>query len=495
VSKFAIAGVAILAALIMSFAVRSAPVAANPDNTAAVWCGFFATYHPGGSAATCDGSLTADDLLMIAGDDNANGVIDAGEGDNGFGDEDGVFEFADVADADLDANQITDGGAFPLNTIYVIAFVDNDGTVTFDSDAGATVAVNNDGEGGEALPAADGNSETCDGPDDLDCGTSTLDNGDGVVVATITEGTADAGDEVDVDVIQDGVSLTETLQVVGVGNDIALTLVESTIQTDAGNDCGDLLVTDDEALGNPDSTIAIAVVTDNDDVPLTREAVTLVSDDTDIAAVEANTAVTVDGGDSGIAYFAVVCGGDDTGVATLTADGGGEDTDADITVVGEAATVALTASPAAIACDGTATSTVTATVTDSEGNNVANGTSVTFSVVALGTANPINTTTTDGTASSTITPLSGATAGVTVIVSAGDASASIRVDCLPELATPVGPQPTPTGGTGVTPPDTGTGGYLGQDSSAGFPMWTLVALGLGSLVLVGGGMVTRRSGK
>jgi hypothetical protein len=47
----------------------------------------------------------------------------------------------------------------------------------------------------------------------------------------------------------------------------------------------------------------------------------------------------------------------------------------------------------------------------------------------------------------------------------------------------------------VTPPDTGTGGYLGQDSSAGFPMWTLVALALGSFALVAGGMVTRRAGR
>jgi hypothetical protein len=40
----------------------------------------------------------------------------------------------------------------------------------------------------------------------------------------------------------------------------------------------------------------------------------------------------------------------------------------------------------------------------------------------------------------------------------------------------------------------GTGGYMSQDS-AGFPMWTLVALGLGSVALVAGGLVTRRAGK
>ncbi|HYM13984.1 MAG TPA: hypothetical protein VEZ14_00295, partial [Dehalococcoidia bacterium] len=77
-----------------------------------------------------------------------------------------------------------------------------------------------------------------------------------------------------------------------------------------------------------------------------------------------------------------------------------------IVVTGVPAAIALTANPAAIACDGTATSTVTAKVTDSAGNNVVDNTPVTFSVVALGTANPIQAKTTGGSASSTFTPLS-----------------------------------------------------------------------------------------
>ncbi len=162
------------------------------------------------------------------------------------------------------------------------------------------------------------------------------------------------------------------------------------------------------------------------------------------------------------------------------------------------ASIALTASPAQIACDGSATSSVTAKVTDSAGDNVADGVTVLFSVVALGTANPINVKTAAGSASSTITPLSGATAGVTVVVSAGEAQASIRVDCSLPIPTPTSaaPVPTPTGGRGaITVSDTGNGGYLGQDGSAGFPAWTLVALALGSVALVAGGLVTRRAGK
>jgi adhesin/invasin len=220
-----------------------------------------------------------------------------------------------------------------------------------------------------------------------------------------------------------------------------------------------------------------------------------------------DSGVSVDVGDPfGVGWFAHICGGESTGVATLTAtvdpDANNgtpldqESADLEITVVGAPDAVALSAAPAQIACDGSATSTVTATVTDSDGNNVANGTDVNFSVVALGTANPINTTTTDGVATSVITPLSNATAGVTVIVTAGDAQSSIRVDCslpIPPTAPAGGATPTRTGTIGG--PDTGSGGYLGQDSSAGFPLWTLVALALGSVALVAGGMVTRKVSK
>lgn len=166
-----------------------------------------------------------------------------------------------------------------------------------------------------------------------------------------------------------------------------------------------------------------------------------------------------------------------------------------ITITGVPATIALTASPAAIPCDGTSTSTVTAKVTDAAGNNVVDNTPVTFSVVALGTANPINTTTKGGSATSVVTPLSGGTAGTTVQVTSGNAAASIRIDCLPSLATATaaaaGATATPPGG--ITGPNTGTGGYLSNSSSSGFPLWTLIALAIGSFVLVGGGIAVRRA--
>lgn len=208
-----------------------------------------------------------------------------------------------------------------------------------------------------------------------------------------------------------------------------------------------------------------------------------------------------------IAAANVVCASTTPGTATLTFNTGTTEISgsviatrtATVTVTGVPASIALTAAPATIACDGTATSTVTAKVTDSAGNNVVDGTPVIFNVVALGTANPISTTTTGGSASSTITPLSGGAAGVVIVVSAagGAVQSSIRVDCLlPTPTTPPAPAATatPPGGV-IVGPSTGTGGYLGQDGSAGFPMWTLIALALGSVALVAGGMVTRRAGK
>ncbi len=221
------------------------------------------------------------------------------------------------------------------------------------------------------------------------------------------------------------------------------------------------------------------------------------SDGKTIAAVDSYC-----GNSSGgpIAVSAAPTGPEDTTMAAPA----GFSVSQNVTVTGVPANIALTASPAAIPCDGKTTSTVTAKVTDSAGNNVVDGTPVNFSVVALGTANPINTTTTGGTASSVITPLSGNTSGVVVTVSAstlggliGTAQSSILVACQPSLATATAaagaPAPTATPVTGVTAPNTGTGGYLGQSSNAGFPLWTLVALALGSFVLVGGGIVVRRA--
>jgi hypothetical protein len=432
-----------------------------------------------------------------------------------LGDEDDQLEADDLADLDLDANQITDvnaAGTVPSNPvgtaafgnlaeIYVIGFVNDDGVVTFDRDAGLTVHVNVEGGGYSA--DADANAETCTAADDLDCDDTTpnTDDGDGVVVATLIDATADAGDSAAVNVEQEGSGTTETLAVVGAGDEVDLIAYEQTIETSGGTADVDDCVDDSDAgdadqLGDVNRTFVAATVVDDDGTELTRILVGFTEDDDDVAQVGDSTGVTVDAGDIGTAAFAVICGGTTTGTATIEAAAAGEDVTVEIAVVGAPAAIVLTAAPPSIVCNGTNSSTVTATVTDDEGNTVAGGTNVNFSVVALGTANPINFGTVEGVASSQITPLAGTIAGVTVVVTAGDAEASILINCnTPEaIVTAIVGTATAGGGT-VQPPDTGNGGYLGQDSSAGFPAWTLIALALGALALVGGGVFARRAAK
>jgi adhesin/invasin len=296
--------------------------------------------------------------------------------------------------------------------------------------------------------------------------------------------------------------------------------VETTIGTSGSvansDDCAsDVDVTDANAPHN--STLAFATVYDEDDRELTMIPVAISVEPpsydpsiaqlgvgNDVEEIVGDTTLTLAATDAPIASYRVVCGGSGTGVTDIQVqiDDGDADTVPDddtstveLTVVGAPSSVVLTAAPAMIACDGVTTSTVTAVVTDSAGNPVANGTPIRFDVVALGTANPISTTTTDGSASSVITPLSNASAGVTVLVTAGDASiatpveVSTRVDC----ALPIAAQPTtvaPPVGT-VTPPDTGTG--LGDQDGGFLSMWTLVALAIGGAVIVTGGLVARRN--
>ncbi len=518
--NYALLAVAALVALVLgagvSFGTRTAQ--ADVDDSVAIGCEFLAAAIDGDDADETSGADFA-----AACDVNGLDATDVANLANTLGDADDVLEASDFADVDLDANQVQDGAAGPFAyaaSIYIIAFVDDDEKVTFDAGTGLSIAVNDD----DALtvPVPDGNAETCAPGEllDLDCETSVAGDGDGVVVATATESGADDA-EIDVDISQaDNASAvsSQTITIQGPADEVSVVAAEEVIGTsdDVAACENELDVTDaTDQLGDLEKTVVIATVVDSDGDALARIPLLIEDDDAAIAlddddATEegadadaiANpnswTTATVDAGDVGIAGFAVVCGDEDPGEGIVTVtinDGtaGEESADVTITVAGAPANVALTASPAAINCDGTASATVSATVTDADGNNVVDGTNVNFSVVALGIASPINADTTDGVASSTITPLSAGVAGVTVVVSSGDASASIRVDCNPAAAPTAGPgaSPTPPGGV-IGGPDTGSGGYLGQDSSAGFPMWTLVALTLGAVALAAGGMVTKK---
>ena len=133
---------------------------------------------------------------------------------------------------------------------------------------------------------------------------------------------------------------------------------------------------------------------------------------------------------------------------------------------------------------------MTATVTDADGNPVVDGTPVRFDVFALGTADPIVNGTVAGDASSTITPLSGLAAGVSVLVSSGDVETSVLIGC--EEPAPPPPPPPPPEEPGIVPPPTGTGGYLGQDAAGGFGWLALAGLAMGGLALTIGSVALRR---
>jgi hypothetical protein len=104
---------------------------------------------------------------------------------------------------------------------------------------------------------------------------------------------------------------------------------------------------------------------------------------------------------------------------------------------GPPATIELTAEPQQLVCDGNAASKVTARVFDAQGHPVADGAIITFGVVTLGTAEPINAPILGGMAETSVVALATGLAagqGVPVVVStsgdAGVVSASIRIDCL-----------------------------------------------------------------
>lgn len=500
--KIGFVAIAAIAALVLGFGIRSATQTANAAVTGSIAIGC-ELYAPG-----IDGDLEDTTDPVVDGGAACDGVTQAEVAllADAYGDEDGDLEESDFADIDLDLNQLRQddaSAATVTDTITIFVFVDDDEVTTIDADAGVTVAVSDDGV--NLAGADDGDAETCEADDDLDCDNSTpsSDDGDGVVVAIVQAATAGANDEIGVDTEQadePGATSSQDLLVTDAPDDLTVEAFKLVIETSADvEECTDTAdATDADQQADVNRTFLIAKATDNDGNELTRVPVSWETDDADIGQIGSFIPTTLDGGAAGIGSFAVLCGGETAGEVVVTATGAGEETDATVTVVGPPETITLTASPASVVCDGTQSSTVSAEVKDAAGSLVANGNDVNFQVVALGTANPINVDTNLGVASSVITPLSGTTAGVTVIVTAGDAQASILVSCFSApaaTATAGGPVPTPTTGGTITPPDTGNGGYLGQDTSGGLSLWTLVALVAGGFALVAGGTLARKVSK
>jgi hypothetical protein len=361
---------------------------------------------------------------------------------------------------DLSGAQLGDYSAAGLQGwLWVLTFVTNDGALTLEAD--------------EGIWGSNGASNTnCAAIADQDCDDDGT-KGDKIVVDYLYgNDVADLGDA-ELVATQAGVDVIYDYVVVGEPEDIALAfLSDGTVQEDAA-ECADdphLTPLDSsvflDGAAEPEKNGLVATVTDDDGTELAGIYVDWSSDDEDVADLNLPKSISwaLESGTFAVDLFC----GDGTGTATITADiGAVDDAEVDVTVIGAPDAMTLTASPASITCDGVNSSTVSAALVDSEGNKVVDGTEVRFEVVALGIADPITADTAAGAgaATSKITPLSGVSAGVVVMVTVEDAEGdvvlegNIRIDCALPVAPPPPPPVSPTGPT-VVPPGTGDGGYL-----------------------------------
>jgi hypothetical protein len=400
------------------------------------------------------------------------------------------FGAQDFAPIDLDGNQLhsEDG------QLFILAFVTDDSPVTFKTSAGMFDRTSLWGDEGVQW-VCDHGDEDCDG-DGL--------RGDGVVVAwlwscedgnpaasTCSEKSQPGRETIDVE--QDGRTMSLDFTVVGEPHALELVVVEKTIQT--GLDAEDCpLETTAEgfaaAVGLPEKTMILARALDREDTAVTGAFISWKTNARHEGIMASGLTPTLDLDDLGAGTANVLCGTDKPGSVTVTGaivplgaylDGSlcyegpacplqldpmAESSDewVEFTVLGPPASLELAAEPSRFVCDSTASSAVSAIVTDAEGSLVANGNEVRFDVRALGIATPITTRTIDGMAVSTITPLSASLQGVPVVVTVGNLQGSVLISCQeaaspeppPHLPSPATPSP-PSGR--IMPPATGSGGY------------------------------------
>ena len=333
--------------------------------------------------------------------------------------------------------------------------------------------------------------------------------GDGLVYAhLVTNGTAYGSGTVTAKDSNSGEILaTLDFTVVGAGRTAAgMKAFETTVQSGAvAEDCTFPASTAGflAALADPKKTVIIVTVKDinGDDVAGSWVHVTV--DDPSAAMVALPDAPTLDLGTFGIGAPNIVCGLDGPATVKVTAKlqtgppaagtpvdvnaTPGSSASADIAVRGDVATVDLVADPVTQACDGVATTTITATVKDANGDLAAGGVPVHFDVQVRGSANPVNGKTNgDGVASSVVTPLAISDTGVPVVVTAGEVQQSVLIRCAAAAPPPPSGVPAaPQGGAGAAPgvivgPDTGSGPMTagGTGSLSYWPVLLLVSAAL-----------------
>ncbi len=400
------------------------------------------------------------------------------------GDGDGQVEPEDFAAIDLDGNRVHQSDRHEQSagngTLWVLAWVQDDDPVIFKTNRGYFRP--------GASPAEPTEREwVCDTEmEDEDCDNDGI-AGDGVVVARLRSNvgtlTSDPG-EGRVTIKQGTDEGFLDFRIVGEPDSVEFLTLENTIQAGVVDRDGD------GQLGSPgecplpgdapgflaanataERAIVLAIVRDSDGIPVTNAFVEWSTDDEDLAVVARPLTPTIDLGAFGFGAPNILCGTKKPGTVTVkakivrTAMGVTFDEAAELdegtiqfTVKGLPDSIQLKAEPQTLVCDGQAASKVSATVLDAAGNPVAAGQKVRFDVRVLGTASPITATTNaDGVATSTVTPLAGGTAGVPVVVSAGDVQASILISCSAaapagEAAPPPAPPPAPPAPSGGVAP-------------------------------------------
>jgi len=325
----------------------------------------------------------------------------------------------DLAPIDREGGQIHEHDG----KMFIVAFVTHDTPVAFFTDYGAFQSSGTSSTvcGPAADPGSDYQDEDCDDDGIED---------DGVVVALLSmTGSDPKRGPSTVRVRQDLLELEEEIIVVGEPANIELTAMEPSVQTGAA-DC--TLFTDTPTfmatLGSPTMMPINAKVTDSDGTAITGALVNFEVDDEFKATTAKPLTPTLDS-PLGVNAPNALCGTVNTGTVTIKAtitDGLAEiglglnpsakkkSAKVEVSVQGMPTDMVLSASPGSLVCDGTATSSVAANLTDAEGNPVLDGNPVRFQAKALGNVSPLDPTSVGGAATTTLTPLSALAGGVAV---------------------------------------------------------------------------------
>ena len=385
----------------------------------------------------------------------------------------------DFAEIDVEGGQIHESDG----KMWFLAFVTNDDPIGFYADEGIFPSTGSSILlcGPMAMPGYDFEEPDCDDNDAT--------KGDGVVAVMLVPGVDAERGSYTFRVRQDGVEIEEAYTIVGEPSRIKLAATESAIQTGAVTcEMFDSLPTFVAVLNAPEKTALSAVVSDSDGTALTAALVGYTIDDTDMA-ITALPLVPSLKSDLGVAAPNVLCGVTDTGTVKITASllraasgitlepGSSErESRVEVTVAGPPTDMVLSVSPASLVCDGVTGASVSAALTDADGNPATDGNRVRFDVKTFGVASPIEAASVGGVAKTTVTPLSDILKGVTVkatlllpdldeddeeiLVPALEKSILVECSTSPSLPLPVAPPPVAGGAPSISPPRTGDGGYL-----------------------------------